>query len=113
MEPVNFDRIEKYGLTLIRLKEEHLEMVRKWRNSDYVRNKMIFREYITPEMQLEWFRKINNDSNYYFIVEYQNKQVGLVNIKDIADGVGESGFFLAKQVYEDTEITAIQSIIMG
>lgn len=92
--------IEKYGVKLIRLTEDKLELVRQWRNDPKISQFMLFRDHITPEMQQNWFEKINNDNNYYFIIEYKEKEIGLVNIKDIdySKGEGEAGLF----IYDDS-----------
>jgi len=76
-------KIEVNGLVIERLKEKDIELVREWRNSDKIRKNMLYQEIITPEQQLKWFHSINNFNNFYFIVEYKNRKVGLVNIKDI------------------------------
>jgi RimJ/RimL family protein N-acetyltransferase len=56
---------------------------------------MSYREHITEEMQIAWYNRINNDQNYYFIVEWQGRSVGLINIKDIieVEKSGEGGVF--------------------
>jgi len=66
--------LSKYGVKLHRLREEDIELVRTWRNSPLIRQYMEFRDEITPEMQKEWFLSINNNENYYFIIEYQQKK---------------------------------------
>lgn len=106
-------RIEKYGLSLIRFTEGDIETVRVWRNSPYVRTKMIFQEEITRDMQEAWFSTVNNSENFYFIVEYNNEQVGVANIKNIDNGKAEPGFYLVNEKYEDTEIAALVSVALG
>ena len=86
--------LQGYGIKLHRLTEDKIELVRCWRNHPKIQQYMDYREYITPEQQKQWFAKINNDQNYFFIVEMDGKDVGLVDIKDINDGCGESGIFL-------------------
>lgn len=67
---------------------------------------MLYREYITPEMQEKWFQKINNDRNFYFIIEYDGKEVGCVNIKDIdyEKSCGESGIFIYDDACLDSDV---------
>ena len=60
-----------------------IELVRKWRNSEEISRTMIYKEYITCEMQKKWFDSINNKYNLYFIIEYKGKKIGLINGKDI------------------------------
>jgi RimJ/RimL family protein N-acetyltransferase len=92
-------KIEVNGLVIERLKEKDIELVRGWRNSDKIRKNMLYQEIITPEQQIEWFHSINNFNNFYFIVEYKGRKVGLVNIKDIDwdKKQGEAGVFMMEQ----------------
>ena len=91
---------EKYGVKLQRLTEDKIELVRNWRNDPKISQFMEYRDHITSEMQKKWFAKINNENNYYFIINYQGKDVGLTNVKDIDYSVktGEGGIF----IYDDT-----------
>lgn len=63
---------------------------------------MFYRETITPEMQEKWFQKINNDHNFYFIIEYEGKEIGCVNIKDVDydKKCGETGIYLYDSNFE-------------
>ncbi len=88
-----------YGITMRRLNKDKIELLRQWRNDPKIRQYMIYQEYITPEMQVKWFEKINNDNNLYFIIEDGGQDVGMINVKDIdySKGEGEGGIF----IYED------------
>ena len=94
----------KYNIKLHRVNETHLELLRKWRNSDYVNSRMIFNDYITSEMQENWFKTINNDQNYYFIAEFNNQKVGVIHVKDIKDNAGEGGIYLASEEFENSDV---------
>ena len=85
-----------YGVTLRRLTHDKIEMLRQWRNDPKIQQYMIYRDYITPEMQETWFQKINNDHNFYFIIEYEGREVGMINIKDVdyEKRTGEPGQFM-------------------
>jgi len=100
-------KISKYGVTLTRLTEDKLEMVRNWRNDPKISQYMEFRDYITSEMQKNWFDKINNDNNYYFILEFEGKEIGLSNIKDIdyEKGEGEGGIFIYNDEYLNSTLS--------
>ena len=91
---------EKYGVKLVRLTEDKIELVRNWRNDPKISQYMEIRDHITVEMQKKWFASINNENNYYFIVNYKGQDVGLTNVKDIDFGkkIGEGGIF----IYEDS-----------
>jgi len=97
---------ERYGITLRRLTSDKIELVRNWRNDPKISQYMFFKEYITPEMQLEWFSKINNDLNYYFIIEFNKQEIGLVNIKNIdkEKKCGEGGIFIFVDEYLNSDI---------
>ncbi len=97
------ERIEAYGVVLKRLTEDKIELVRNWRNDPKIQQYMFFREYITPEMQLNWFKKTNNEFNHYFIIEIEGKEIGLANIKDVdyEKKEGEAGIFIYEDEYLD------------
>lgn len=42
---------------------------------------MAFKGTITSEMQLEWFNKINNNHNYFFIAMYNEDEIGINKFK--------------------------------
>lgn len=99
--------INNYGITLRRLTRDKIEMVRNWRNDPKIQRFMEFRDYITPEMQQKWFDRINNDNNYYFIIVFRGKEIGLTNIKDIdyEKGTGEGGIFIYDDEYLNSDIS--------
>jgi UDP-4-amino-4,6-dideoxy-N-acetyl-beta-L-altrosamine N-acetyltransferase len=93
--------LEQYGVRLVRIQEKDIELVRYWRNQSDIANYMEYRNYITAEAQVKWFHSINNKYNYYFIIEFEGKQVGLINTKnyDPALGFGEGGIFIWDKEY--------------
>ena len=97
---------ERYGIILNRLTLDKIELVRNWRNDPKISQYMFYKEIITPEMQLEWFNNINNELNYYFIIEYNKEEIGLVNIKNIdKEGKnGENGLFIYEDKYLNSDI---------
>lgn len=104
-----------YGVVLRRLTEDKIELVRKWRNDPKIQQYMEYREYITEEMQKAWFHKINNDNNYYFIIEYHCREVGLINIKniDFEKKSGEPGIFIWDEEYLNTDVPMRASFCQG
>ena len=105
----------KYGITIKRLKERDIELVRQMRNSPEIQSKMYYREYITPEMQQKWFRSINNKYNGYFIIEYNGQKIGLIHGKDndFEKRVSEGGIFIWDKGYIHTIVPALASIILA
>jgi UDP-4-amino-4,6-dideoxy-N-acetyl-beta-L-altrosamine N-acetyltransferase len=71
--------IRGFDISLERLKETDIELVREKRNSQDVSQFMEYREHITPEMQRKWFDSINNINNLYYVITHHNKKVGLIN----------------------------------
>lgn len=99
--------LNKYGVTLRRLTEDKIELVRRWRNDPKIQQYMEYREYITSEMQRSWFNKINNDNNYYFIIEWNGNEVGLINLKDYdpISSSAETGIF----IWDDASLNGMVS----
>lgn len=87
--------IEQYGIQLKRITLDDIELVRKWRNQAEIRKHMEFKRYISKEMQLKWFHGINTPTNYFFLILYQSKPIGVINCKNIntAENYGEGGIF--------------------
>jgi UDP-4-amino-4,6-dideoxy-N-acetyl-beta-L-altrosamine N-acetyltransferase len=100
-------KLSKYNIILTRLTEDKIELVRNWRNDDKIAVCMEYRDKITPEMQVNWFRKINNENNYYFIIEYDKKEIGLIDIRDIDYTIkeGEGGIFIYDDNYINTDVS--------
>jgi len=107
--------LEGYGVKLRRLTEDKIELVRKWRNDPKIQQYMEYREYITPEMQKAWFKKIDNDNNFYFIIEYEGKEIGLIDIKnvDYEKSEGEPGIFIWDDSCLELDVPFRASFCMG
>ncbi|CAN5337892.1 N/A [soil metagenome] len=71
--------INGFGVSLERLCEKDLELVREKRNSQLISQFMEFRGFISPQIQQEWFASINTINNLYYVISYNNKKVGLIN----------------------------------
>ena len=99
--------ISKYGVTLRRLTEDKIEMIRNWRNDPKIVQYMEYREYITTEMQKKWFDRINNANNYYFLIIVNNKEIGLINVRDIDFNLmeGEAGIFIYDDEFYNSTIS--------
>jgi len=102
----NISIYKKYDIILERLSLDRLELLRNWRNDPKISQYMGSKEYITPEMHMNWFNKINNDNNYHFIVIYNNEAIGSVNIKDInyEKKCGEPGIFIYEDKYLNSDV---------
>lgn len=113
-------KILRYGITLRRLEEEDLEILRQARNA--MAEFMEYQEYITPEMQKEWFQSINNLSSFYYIIEKTNEKLGVINLKGIEREKGneddimakseETGIFMFDKKYFESIYPVIASLIL-
>lgn len=100
--------ITKYGVTLRPLTHDKIEMVRLWRNDPKIQQYMEYREEITPEMQEKWFQRISSGgADLYFIIVFENTEIGLINVKDINQEKteGESGVFIYDDRYLNRDIS--------
>ena len=107
--------LKQYGITLKRVEESDLEEIRYWRNQRFIAEKMIYRKEISKEEQVEWFRKINNQYNYYFIIiDAQGNRIGVINSKDVdlKKGEGEGGIFIWDQKYWETQAPSLASLVL-
>lgn len=79
------------------IEESHLETIRKWRNSEEVNKYMYNENYITAEQQRNWYESIvATKDEKHWIVQSDDKYVGVVNIKKIdrINGNAEWAFYL-------------------
>ena len=106
--------VQQYGVKYHRVTSQDLETLRYWRNQEFIRNTMQFKDYITPSMQQKWFEKINNKFNYYFIIEHEGKKIGLINCKDAEPDsrIAEGGIFIWEKKYWGTPVPAFASLTM-
>jgi RimJ/RimL family protein N-acetyltransferase len=65
-------------LVLVPLREEHIELVRQWRNRDDVRQMFFTQDIISEEQQRQWYFKtyMQDASDYMWIAFYQGRPVG-------------------------------------
>ena len=97
------ERVSRYGVVLVRLTEDTIELARQWRNDPEIVQFHEFREYITPEMQKTWFESIDNDLNHYFIIEYNGQKIGVTNLKwNIVGGYHEVGTFIGVKEFQNS-----------
>lgn len=91
-------RLFRYGIELESLKADHLEMVRLWRNQDYIRQNMEFKGLLSRADQQKWFKQLDPDKNLYWVIRFNDYPIGLVHIKniDVENGVGEAGVFIGE-----------------
>jgi UDP-4-amino-4,6-dideoxy-N-acetyl-beta-L-altrosamine N-acetyltransferase len=89
-------RFARFGVTLESLAPAHLELVRQWRNSDWVRPHMRYRSVVGPQDQVQWFKTLDPRNNWYFVAQIEEVPFALFHVKNIdwVEGSGESGGFV-------------------
>ncbi|OWY22117.1 GNAT family N-acetyltransferase [Sphingobacteriales bacterium UPWRP_1] len=104
----------RYGVTLSKLTENHLETVRYWRNHPQVSKYMEYRQFITSEMQKNWFASINNNSNFFFVIEHNKTEVGLINTANInyQSKTGNCGIFVWDAAYAGSPVPVFAALSM-
>lgn len=71
-------------MRFVKLKEEHLEQVLKWRTSEHVTRYMFTDVEYNLEKQMKWFMRITNDPTCFYWSIYSKEQpIGLVSINDL------------------------------
>lgn len=106
------DEIVKFNIILRRLKHDYLEIVRNWRNDPEVSRWLISQIQITSEQQHKWFSSLNGSTQYYYIIEYNQEPIGLVNLKNYDQSMGsaEGGIFIGNRSFQNGAI-AIEALI--
>jgi RimJ/RimL family protein N-acetyltransferase len=100
-----------YGIELLRLEEDKIELLRHWRNAPEIVKNMEFQEHITAKMQANWFTKINNIHNFYFLIKWDKNWIGMINLSaiDYEKKTAEAGIFISNKSYINTSIPAHSS----
>ena len=106
--------IRRYGIDLVRVQKEHIEMIRVWRNDPKIRDFMFFKSEITAEMQRNWFNSVNNDQNFYFMVCPTDRPIGLISISsiDYDHNKAFAGLFIYDDNFLGTDIPVRSSLCL-
>ena len=107
--------LENYGVKLVLLTQDKIEMVRQWRTDPKISQYMDFRGEITKEMQEKWFFNLNNGiDNFYWLIVYKDEEIGLINIKDVdyQNKTGETGVFIYDDKYLNTDVAYRAHLVM-
>ena len=87
-----------------------LDIIRSWRNSTDISKYMFNQDEITKEEQLLWYDKIMNENvEYYRIIDFKNIPIGLVYITDINYRFSSAywGFYIGDPKYKDVGLGAL------
>lgn len=97
-------QLRQYGLVLESLRPAYLELLRNWRNAPEIRRHMEYQEYISPEMQHQWFTRIHTIEHYYFVILESAKPVGLIHLSTVDDQTGQAGLFIGDPKYQGSTV---------
>ncbi len=106
--------IRKYGLEIREVEREDLELIRQYRNTESIKERMIFKDHISRSQQLKWFEEIQSMDHFYFLIYKNDTAIGLINGKniDFKEGSSEGGIFVWNEDRNyETSITA--SIVLN
>lgn len=71
-------------MRFVRLREEHLGQVLKWRTSEHVTRFMYTDVEYNLEGQFQWYQRISNDSTCcYWVIYTKDQPIGLVSLNEI------------------------------
>ncbi|GEA11659.1 GNAT family N-acetyltransferase [Alteromonas sp. KUL49] len=74
--------VSGYQIVLVPVQEHHLDLLRTWRNSDFVRQQMVNTQLINEAQQGAWFTKLKTDSSQqHWVVYYKDTPIGATNIR--------------------------------
>lgn len=97
--------LRKFDVELHSLDQKDLELVRTWRNDNYVRQRMLFQEEISEQDQLKWFRSLDK-SMIYLVIVHADTKIGLINVRKIdwKGRTGEAGIIIGLEKYRNSII---------
>jgi len=106
--------ISGFGIALVRLQAEHIEMLRQWRNDVRINRHMDFRAHITQEAQQQWFSSLDPVRDFYFLIWHDGDFHGLIHCSaiDWNVGAGQSGLFIKSEAYQGTQLPVCASALM-
>lgn len=94
-------QINKDGTNLrfgcVRLKRmtlDDIEIVRSWRNSERIRRASVQKSEVNKEQQLKWFKSLDRDLDYYYLICLECKPVGVVSLKGVDGVAAQPGVFI-------------------
>jgi UDP-4-amino-4,6-dideoxy-N-acetyl-beta-L-altrosamine N-acetyltransferase len=106
--------ISFFDIELHRLTVSDIEMVRQWRNDTKIASHMFYRDHITAAMQKQWFDNLHPDKDFYFLIYFSGKPIGLIHLNkiDAATKTAESGLFIYDESCWGTHIPVQASLAL-
>lgn len=88
---------------MIKLRDEHLEMLLNWRTQDFVSKFMLTKVDNSLESQRKWFKTIcDNDQYKYWVIYYKSIPIGVVNLAeiDLANLKCSAGYYIGNEEFK-------------
>lgn len=106
--------LSQYGIVLKRVTRNEIELIRNYRNLPAIYQTMAYRKKISKAMQIKWFNSVNNNLNYYFLIYYENRPVGVINCKNVdrKNKIGEGGIFTWDVAASENFVPIYSSLIL-
>lgn len=98
------------SMTLSRVEQTDIEMLRRWRNDPAVLVQMRDQSEVSPEQQQRWFDGLVNNPTRYLVARYQQRPVGIVNFKPIAAGIFEAGLAIGDEAFRGSVLCFIVAV---
>lgn len=89
-------------LKLSKIQEKDLELLRKWRMSEYITRYMLTDPNITVESQKKWYEQIiKRQDAYYWMIQYNDKRIGYMSLTNIdaKKKQCEAGHYIGETAY--------------
>ena len=77
-------KLAGFGIELVPLTIDKLEMVRAWRNHVDVAKYMLDQSYISTDQQISWFNTLScKEDQLHLLIRYKGEYIGVVNAKSL------------------------------
>jgi hypothetical protein len=88
-------KVTREDISFELLQPKDIELVRIWRNEEYVRKRLIYSHVISESQQKKWYKNLDKLHDLYFIVKQKEVKVGVSSFVKInwEEGHAETAYF--------------------
>jgi len=106
--------LEMYNVRLSRVVPADLELIRRKRNAANGKNIYVEETRISKKHQKEWYKRIDQPDQYYFIIWQDRRKVGMIHDKNMSADLatGEGGIYIWDERFAATQIGILASVIL-
>lgn len=94
----------RYGVKLVALAQDDIEMVRQWRNDPKIADLMLDKTHITREKQQQWFARLQHAKDqFYYLVWFKDQPIGVASLIKVNRDAGhcEPGMYIYVDEYRN------------